>query len=124
MEVDDAAAADFHGREGAGFDPAAHHVFGDLVEAHHFGQDLLRAERRVSKIGYALGISRKRKPHYTRLFHGLCPIIVKQIQLISALSASYLMPIIGLRHNVPSTICHFLRRFPNDKRANSRYLGI
>ena len=59
MEVDDAAAADFHGRDGVGFDPAAHDVFGDLVEAHHFGQDLLRAERRVTEVGYALGVTRK-----------------------------------------------------------------
>lgn len=75
MQVDDTAAADFHGREGVGFDPAANNIFRDLVEAHHFGQDLLRAERRVAKIGYALGISCKRKPHYTRLFHVNAPII-------------------------------------------------
>lgn len=75
VEVDDAAAADFHGREGVGLYPATHYVITDLLQAHHLSQDLLRAERRVAEIGYALGISFKRKPHYTRLFHVNTPII-------------------------------------------------
>jgi len=45
VQVDDAAAADLHGREGVGFHPAAHHVFGDLLDTHHFSQHELRAER-------------------------------------------------------------------------------
>ncbi|MCY1282690.1 hypothetical protein D9M70_315360 [compost metagenome] len=31
LEVDDAAAADLHGGDGFGFNPAAHHVLGDLL---------------------------------------------------------------------------------------------
>jgi hypothetical protein len=69
VQVDDAVTADFHGRDGVAFDPAAHHVFGDLLHAQELSQHVFRAERCVAEIRYALGVSRNRKPHYTRLFH-------------------------------------------------------
>ncbi|MNR44982.1 hypothetical protein D3C85_1637900 [compost metagenome] len=70
MEVDDAATADLGGRDGLGFDPAAHYVFGDVLHAQHLGQDELRAERRAPEIGDAFGIPFEGEPHYSRLFHG------------------------------------------------------
>lgn len=75
VQVDHAAAANLDGWEGVGLNPAANHVRGDQVGAEHIHQHLLRAERRVAEIGYALGIPLERKPHYTRLFHVFCPII-------------------------------------------------
>ena len=66
---DDAVTADFYGRQGVAFDPATHHVFGDLLHAQELSQHVFRAERCVAEIRYALGVSRNRKPHYTRLFH-------------------------------------------------------
>ncbi|MCY1369102.1 hypothetical protein D9M69_561210 [compost metagenome] len=83
MEVDDAAAADLGGWDGLGFDPAAHCVFGDVVDAQHLGQDELCAERRVAKIGDAFRVPFEGKPHYSRLFHSFCPIILKQISQIA-----------------------------------------
>lgn len=77
VQVDDAVTADFHGRDGVAFDPAAHHVFGDLLHAQELSQHVFRAERCVAEIRYTLGVSRNRKPHYTRLFHSFCPILVQ-----------------------------------------------
>ena len=69
MEVDDAAAADLGGWDGLGFDPAAHRVLGDVIDAQHLGQDELRAERCVAEIGDALWAPFEGEPHYSRLFH-------------------------------------------------------
>ena len=66
IHIDDVVAAN---RQGVAFDPAAHHVFGDLLHVQELSQHVFRAERCVEEIRYALGVSRNRKPHYTRLFH-------------------------------------------------------
>lgn len=57
VQVDDAAAADLHGREGVGFHPTAHHVFGDLLDTHHFSQHELRAERRFTEADDPFGLA-------------------------------------------------------------------
>ena len=57
VQVDDAAAADLHGREGVGLHPAAHHVFGDLLDAHHFGQHELSAERCFAETDDSFGLA-------------------------------------------------------------------
>lgn len=111
-------------RQGVAFDPAAHHVFADLLHAQELSQHVFRAEQCVAEIRYALCVSRNRKPHYTRLFHVICPIIIQRANSILAINASYLVPVIGVRMILTSNICRFLRRFPNDKRACCRYLGI
>lgn len=72
-------AADFDGRHGVGFDPAAHHVFGDLLEAQQLSQHVLRAERRVAEIGYALGIPLKRKPPLHQTVSCECPYNPSQL---------------------------------------------
>lgn len=77
MQVDDAAPADLHGGDGVALDPAAHHVLGDLSETQHFSQDELRAERCIAEGGDTHGIPFIGKPHYSRLFHSSCPILLK-----------------------------------------------
>lgn len=59
VDVDDAVNAS---RKGVAFDPAVHHVFGDLLHAQELSQHVFRAERCVAEIRYALGVSRNRKP--------------------------------------------------------------
>ena len=69
MQVDNAAAADLHGRDGLRLDPAAHHVRGDVFDAEHFGENHLGTERRITEVGDALCVSLCVEPHYSRLFH-------------------------------------------------------
>ena len=57
VQVDHAMTTDLYGRERVGFDPAAHHVFSDFLDAHHFSQHVLRAERSFSEADDPFGLA-------------------------------------------------------------------
>lgn len=79
VKIDYTAPADLDGGNGGGLNPTTHNVRGDQLCAEHVDQNLLRAKRRVTEIGNALRIPLDVEPHYTRLFHGFCPILVQSI---------------------------------------------
>ena len=76
QQVDDPATADLHRGDGFTLHPAAHHVLCDVFDAERLGEHKLRAERRATQIVNAFRISLCVEPHYSRLFHSFCPIIM------------------------------------------------
>lgn len=70
VEVDDAAAANLGGWHGLSFDPAAHHVFRDVLQTQHLSEYRLGAEWSGTEVRDLFHRPRDGEPHYSRLFHG------------------------------------------------------
>lgn len=70
VQVHHAATANLGSRDRLGLHPAPHHVFRDVLQAQHLGEDRLRAERRGAEVRDPLHSTCDGEPHYSRLFHG------------------------------------------------------